>query len=98
MVIAAHSGEAVRAVAAGEVVYADWFRNLGRLVIIDHGDGYMSLYGNTARIVVAPGARVAAGDTIATVGDDGAGAAHGLYFELRAAGRPLDPRAWCARR
>ncbi|MGE0482864.1 MAG: murein hydrolase activator EnvC [Gammaproteobacteria bacterium] len=98
VVIAADGGSAVHAVAAGEVVYADWFRNLGRLVIIDHDDGYMSLYGNTAGIVVAPGTRVAAGDTIAAVGDGASGSAQGLYFELRAAGRPLDPRTWCARR
>ncbi len=92
------AGDEVRAVAAGEVVYADWFRNLGKLVIVDHGDGYMTLYGNNAEVRTQAGERVAAGDTIATVGAGGGEMPAGLYFELRERGQPLDPRQWCARR
>lgn len=98
VVIAARPGTEVHAVAAGEVVYADWFRNLGRLVIVDHGGGYMTLYGNARDIMTEAGARVAAGDTIATVGEGDGYDAQGLYFELRVSGRPLDPRSWCASR
>jgi len=85
----------VKAVAAGRIVYADWFRNLGQLVIVDHGDGYMSLYGNSAELLQRVGDEIAAGDTLATSGTSGEGLPEGIYFELRAAGVPIDPRAWC---
>ena len=88
----------VRAIAAGRVVFADWFRNLGKLVIIDHGGGYMSLYGNNAALHRAAGDIVTAGDTIASVGSGEGDLPAGLYFELRAAGEPLDPRRWCVAR
>lgn len=98
VLIASPPGTAVQAVARGRVVYADWFRNLGKLVILDHGGGYMSLYGNLAELATRDGAVVAAGDTIARVGAASAEMPPGLYFELRAGGRPLDPRTWCAKR
>lgn len=98
VVIDATPGDQVRAIAAGEVVYADWFRNLGRLVIIDHGEGYMSLYGNTEQILIEPGVSVAGGDTIASVGASQGDGAQGLYFEIRSNGDPMDPRSWCASR
>jgi septal ring factor EnvC (AmiA/AmiB activator) len=85
----------VKAVAGGRIVYAEWFRNLGRLVIVDHGDGYMSLYGNNAEILHQVGDEIAAGDTLAMSGISGEGLPEGIYFELREAGRPIDPRVWC---
>ncbi|MGR8919950.1 MAG: murein hydrolase activator EnvC family protein [Gammaproteobacteria bacterium] len=98
VLIAGEPGTPVRAIAAGEVVFADWFRNLGKLVIIDHGNGYMTLYGNNAEVSRKPGDAVEAGDTIAVVGAGGGEMPAGLYFELRADGRPQDPRHWFARR
>jgi murein hydrolase activator len=87
-------GSAVRAVYHGRVVYADWLSGLGLLTIIDHGDGYLSLYGHNERLYKEVGERVTAGDTIATVGDSGGRATPALYFEIRRAGRPVDPRPW----
>lgn len=91
-------GDPVRAVAGGKVVFADWFRNLGKLVIIDHGDGYLTLYGNNRTVSARAGDSVQAGDTIATVGGGSGDMPAGLYFELRSHGEPLDPRGWFARR
>ena len=87
-------GAAVRAVYHGRVVYADWLSGLGLLTIIDHGDGYLSLYGHNERLYKEVGERVTAGDTIATVGDSGGRSTPALYFEIRKAGRPVDPRPW----
>jgi septal ring factor EnvC (AmiA/AmiB activator) len=87
-------GTAVRAVYHGRVVYADWLSGLGLLTIIDHGDGYLSLYGHNERLYKEVGERVTAGDTIATVGDSGGRSTPALYFEIRKAGRPIDPRPW----
>lgn len=88
----------VRAVAAGRVVFANHFRNLGELIIVDHGDGYMTLYGNNGALRRAAGDEVAAGEVIAEVGATSGELARGLYFELRAGGVPLDPRRWCVAR
>ncbi len=84
----------VHAVSQGRVVYADWLAGLGLLIIIDHGDGYMSLYGHNARLYESVGQRVAAGQTIAQAGDSGGSARPELYFEIRKEGKPLDPRLW----
>jgi septal ring factor EnvC (AmiA/AmiB activator) len=84
----------VHAVSQGRVVYADWLAGLGLLIIIDHGDGYMSLYGHNARLYEAVGQRVTAGQTIAQAGDSGGSARPELYFEIRKQGKPLDPRIW----
>ncbi len=88
----------VHAVAAGRVVFADRFRNLGQLLIVDHGEGYMTLYGNAAQLHKSPGDDVAAGDVVAQVGVATGELPRGLYFELRADGQPLDPRQWCVQR
>jgi septal ring factor EnvC (AmiA/AmiB activator) len=84
----------VRAVSQGRVVYADWLAGLGLLIIIDHGDGYMSLYGHNARLYESVGQHVTAGQTIAESGDSGGSARPELYFEIRKQGKPLDPRVW----
>jgi murein hydrolase activator len=94
VLLSGSQGTAVRAVYHGRVVYADWLSGLGLLTIIDHGDGYLSLYGHNERLYKEVGERVTAGDTIATVGDSGGRSTPALYFEIRKAGRPVDPRPW----
>jgi murein hydrolase activator len=93
--IAANAGEEVHAVHNGKVIFADWFRNLGLLVIIDHGNGYMSLYGYNQDLLKKPGDWVLAGEPIAHVGDSGGQLIPGLYFEIRHQGKPLNPTLWC---
>lgn len=92
--IRARAGQDVKAVAAGRIVFADWLRGFGNLVIVDHGDGYMSLYGNNEALLRQPGDSVHAGDVIASVGASGGQETAGLYFEMRHQGRPFDPLAW----
>ena len=92
--IAAPSGEEVRAIAAGRVVFADWLRGFGNLLIIDHGGAYMSLYGNNEALYKRVGDEIQSGDTVAAVGSSGGNADSGLYFELRHQGKPLDPLTW----
>ncbi len=87
-------GAEVRAVADGRVIFADWLPGLGLLLIVDHGDGYLSLYGHNQRLYQAVGARVTAGEPIAAAGDSGGSPRPQLYFEIRKAGRPIDPRPW----
>lgn len=94
VLVSAEQGAPVRAVYHGRVVYADWLSGLGLLTIIDHGDGYLSLYGHNERLYKEVGERVTAGDTIASVGDSGGRSSPALYFEIRKAGRPIDPRPW----
>jgi murein hydrolase activator len=94
VLVSGNQGAAVRAVYHGRVVYADWLSGLGLLTIVDHGDGYLSLYGHNERLYKEVGERVTAGDTIATVGDSGGRQTPALYFEIRKAGRPVDPRPW----
>ena len=94
MLLAGSQGTPVRAVYHGRVVYADWLSGLGLLTIIDHGDGYLSLYGHNDRLYKEVGERVTAGDTIATMGDSGGRPRPELYFEIRKGGRPVDPRPW----
>jgi len=94
VLVSGSQGAAVRAVYHGRIVYADWLSGLGLLTIIDHGDGYLSLYGHNERLYKEVGERVTAGDTIATVGDSGGRSTPALYFEIRKAGRPVDPRPW----
>lgn len=86
----------VRAVSQGRVIYADWLAGLGLLIIIDHGNGYMSLYGHNDRLYQSVGQHVSAGQTIAEAGDSGGSARPELYFEIRKEGKPLDLRAWLA--
>jgi septal ring factor EnvC (AmiA/AmiB activator) len=94
VVIATERGAPVAAVAAGRVVYADWLPGLGLLVIIDHGEGYMSLYGHNDRLFKAVGEAVSAGESIAAAGDTGGRASPELYFEIRRAGKPVNPGPW----
>ena len=91
-------GIAVRAVAAGRVVFADWLRGFGNLLIVDHGDGYMSLYGNNESLYKQVGEAIGGGDAIATVGSSGGSPESGLYFELRYQGKAMDPLQWVSLR
>jgi septal ring factor EnvC (AmiA/AmiB activator) len=92
--IAAKEGDMVRSIAPGQVIYADWLRGFGNLMIIDHGAGYMSLYGNNEALLKQIGDQLNAGDMIASVGNSGGNPESGLYFELRHNGRPFDPLPW----
>jgi murein hydrolase activator len=92
--IDADRGTSVRAVHEGRVVYADWLPGRGLLMILDHGNGYLSLYGHNEQLFKQAGARVAAGEAIATAGDSGGRKRPGLYFEIRRGGKPVDPRGW----
>ena len=94
LVIAAERGTPVRAIHRGRVVYADWLAGLGLLVIVDHGGGYLSLYGHNEQLFRAVGDTVNAGDTIGSVGDSGGRTSTGLYFEIRQSARPVDPLPW----
>jgi septal ring factor EnvC (AmiA/AmiB activator) len=95
--IRAATGETVRAVADGRVVFADWLRGFGNLLILDHGTGYMSLYGYNEGLLRQVGEAVKGGDPVAQVGASGGAEESGLYFELRLDGRPFDPLRWVAR-
>jgi murein hydrolase activator len=88
------ASQPVYAVAPGKVIFADWLRGFGNLLIIDHGLGYMSLYGNNEALYKQVGDDLQAGDTIAAVGNSGGNENYGLYFELRHEGIPLDPAKW----
>jgi septal ring factor EnvC (AmiA/AmiB activator) len=92
--IRAGSGADVRAVAGGEVVFSDWLRGYGNLIIVDHGSDYLSIYGNNDALLKEVGERVTGGDAIASVGVGGVGSESGLYFEIRHQGQPLDPMQW----
>ena len=96
--IAARGGEEVRAVAGGRVVFSDWLRGFGNLLIVDHGDSYMSLYGYNETLYKQVGDVIRRGERIATVGNSGGQADSGLYFEMRHEGRPFDPMSWVPRR
>lgn len=97
VMIGASSGQEVRAVSHGRVAFADWLRGYGLLIIIDHGDGYMSLYGHNQSLYKETGDWVEAAEVIATVGDSGGHDSTGLYFEIRKDGQPTDPVRWCRR-
>lgn len=95
--IAAPMGNSVIAVHHGRVVFADYFGGHGLLVIVDHGEGYLSLYAHNQNLLKKAGEPVRAGETIATVGNSGGQASTGLYFEIRHNGKPIDPSGWLAR-
>ncbi len=92
--IRAPEGQPVRAIAGGKVVYADWMRGFGNLLIVDHGEAYLSIYANNESLLRQVGDSVALGDTIATTGASGGNEESGLYFELRHLGRAFDPLRW----
>ncbi len=96
IVIAAAPGSPVRAVRPGKVAYADFLRGYGYLIIVDHGGGLMSLYGQNDKLHKRAGDSVGGNEVIASVGSGDAGEAAGLYFEIRQRGRPSDPAAWCS--
>ncbi len=98
VVLAAPRGREVRAVYHGRVAFADWLAGMGLLVIVDHGEGYMTLYGYNETILKNTGDWVAPGDVIATVGDSGGQPQAGLYFELRRGTKPENPRRWVTKR
>jgi septal ring factor EnvC (AmiA/AmiB activator) len=95
--VRASANQSVKTVAAGRVVFADWLRGFGNLLIVDHGNGYMSLYGNNETLYKQVGDVLNGGDTIASVGNSGGNDESGLYFELRHEGIPLDPTKWVSR-
>lgn len=95
VLIRADEGRDVRSVSHGRVAYADWLRGYGLLLIIDHGDGYMSLYGHNQSIYKETGEWVEAGEVIASVGKSGGQTQSSLYFEIRHNGKPTDPAKWC---
>jgi septal ring factor EnvC (AmiA/AmiB activator) len=96
--LAAPAGSPVHAIAAGRVVFADWLRGFGNLTIVDHGDGFLSVYANNESLLHSLGDEVAADEVIATVGNTGGNARPGLYFELRWQGRAFDPLGWAQTR
>jgi murein hydrolase activator len=94
LLIAAPAGTSVYGVAAGRVVYADWLKGYGMLMVIDHGRGYMSLYANNDALIKEVGDSVTAGERIATVGSSGGQGRTALYFEMRLNGQPQNPNGW----
>ncbi|MDH5275718.1 MAG: peptidoglycan DD-metalloendopeptidase family protein [Gammaproteobacteria bacterium] len=92
VLIAAPAGTEVRATRAGKVVYADWLPGLGQLLVVDHGGGWLSLYGHNQDLSRGVGDRVAAGDVLGHVGDTGGQPRPALYYEVRRNGRPINPR------
>ncbi|MBU0743837.1 MAG: peptidoglycan DD-metalloendopeptidase family protein [Gammaproteobacteria bacterium] len=92
--IRAPENQEVRAISSGSIVYADFLAGYGLLLIIDHGNGYMSLYGHNNRFLKQINAKVVAGDVISTVGKNGGEEAE-LYFAIRYNGKPIDPQKWC---
>ena len=96
VLIGAPAGKPVRSIHRGRVAYADWLRGFGLLLIIEHGDGFMSLYGHNETLIRETGDWVESGEDVATVGDSGGNPEPALYFEIRRAGKPVDPRRWCA--
>lgn len=89
------TGQEVHAISGGRVVFADWLRGFGNLIIVDHGGGYMSLYGNNEALFKQAGEEVHAGAVIASTGNSGGNPETGLYFELRFQSKPFDPLTWC---
>ncbi|MBC7859206.1 MAG: peptidoglycan DD-metalloendopeptidase family protein, partial [Burkholderiaceae bacterium] len=92
--IRAAEGADVRAVAGGRVVFAEWLRGFGNLIIVDHGGQYMSIYGNNSTLLRRAGDAVKGGEPIASAGNSGGNEESGLYFELRHQGRAFDPSGW----
>jgi septal ring factor EnvC (AmiA/AmiB activator) len=97
VLISAAEGQQVRTVSQGRVAFAEWLRGYGLLIIIDHGNGYMSLYGYNQTLYKSVGDWVKAGDIIAAVGSSGGQDQSGLYFEIRHNGKPVNPSQWCRR-
>lgn len=90
------AGSEVKAIAGGRVVFSEWMRGFGNLLIVDHGDAYLSIYGNNDALLKQVGQAVKGGETVATVGNSGGNPESGLYFELRHQGQPIDPMKWAS--
>ena len=95
IMIYAPAGNHVKAVSRGRIAFADWLRGLGNLVIIDHGNSYLSLYGHNESLFKSAGEWVEAGDIISSIGNSGGQQKSGLYFEIRKKGKPQNPTRWC---
>ena len=98
LLIAGAAGDEVHAIADGRVAFANWLKGYGLIVIVDHGDGLMSLYANNDALLKNAGDSVHAGEAISTVGSSGGQGRNALYFEIRQNGKAVDPRAWLRRR
>ncbi|MHB8912272.1 MAG: murein hydrolase activator EnvC family protein, partial [Lysobacter sp.] len=94
LLIGAGAGSPVKAVADGQVVYAEWMTGYGLLLIVDHGNGYMSLYAHNDALLKDVGATVRRGESLGTVGSSGGQGRPALYFELRRNGAPVNPSTW----
>lgn len=95
--MAAPEGQSINAIASGKVIYADWLRGFGMVMVVDHGKGYMSLYGHAQTLLKDAGDSVKKGETIALVGRSGGQTEPGLYFEVRHKGQAVDPARYCRR-
>ena len=97
VLISTRHGTPVRAVSHGRIAFADWLQGFGFIAIIDHGEGYMSLYGHNETLLKQAGDWIEAGEVVATSGDSGGQPLPGVYFEIRYRGKPMNPRHWCSR-
>ncbi len=95
VLLKAEFGAPIKVISHGRVAFSDWLQGFGFITIIDHGDGYMSLYGNCESLFKQAGDWVSAGDVIATAGDSGGQPQSGIYFEIRSRGKPVNPAKWC---
>ncbi len=95
IILEAPGGSHVQAISHGRVAFADWLRGLGNLIIIDHGNSYLSLYGHNESLFKTAGEWVEAGDVISSIGSSGGQKKPGLYFEIRRKGKPQNPTGWC---
>lgn len=97
ILIQGREGNPVQAIADGRVIYADWLKGYGWVIVLDHGEGFMSLYGHNQNILKQPGEQIIAGETIALVGMSGGQATAGLYFEIREKGDAVNPLPWLSK-
>ena len=98
IVIQTAEGAAVKSIADGQVIYADWLKGYGWVIVLDHGAGFMSLYGHNQNLLKKPGARINAGETIAQAGMSGGQSIAGLYFEIRNKGEAVNPLQWLSQK
>jgi septal ring factor EnvC (AmiA/AmiB activator) len=96
VLIKANYGTPVQVISHGRIAFSDWLQGFGFITIVDHGDGYMSLYGNSESLFKQAGDWVQAGEVIATAGDSGGQPQSGIYFEIRSRGKPVNPSKWCS--
>ncbi|QYJ75481.1 murein hydrolase activator EnvC [Shewanella sp. FJAT-52076] len=97
VLLSAPEGQSITAISDGKVIYADWLKGFGMVLVLDHGQGYMSLYGHAQALLKSPGDTVNSGETIALVGRSGGQTQPGLYFEIRHKGQAVDPANYCRR-